>query len=201
LRGIPVLFALVFSAALTSMFGIAFQTLLLIFLVDSFGLSAPRIGLLLAAGGAGAVCGSLLSGRMVRAIGVGRSIVTAQALFGVMGMILPLALIVPERIAPGVIAISLFTQLAFNTVREVNGAALSQAVISPEVLGRTQSTSLVLIKTFEVAGSLAAGGLALAFGTSVAIVLLLIGMLLSIAPMIGSDIPAIVTLDEIDASA
>jgi hypothetical protein len=118
-----------------------------------------------------------------------------------MGMILPLALIVPERIAPGVIAISLFTQLAFNTVREVNGAALSQAVIPPEVLGRTQSTSLVLIKTFEVAGSLAAGGLALAFGTSVAIVLLLIGMLLSIAPMIGSDIPAIVTLDEIDASA
>lgn len=201
LRGIPVLSALVFSAAFTSMFGIAFQTLLLIFLVDRFGLDAPRIGLLLAAGGAGAVCGSLLSGRMVRSIGVGRSIVTAQALFGVMGMILPLALIVPERTAPAVIAVSLFTQLAFNTVREVNGAALSQAVIPPEVLGRTQSTSLVLIKTFEVFGSLVAGGLALAFGTSVAIVLLLIGMLLSIAPMIGSGIPAIATLDDVEAGS
>lgn len=199
LRGNAILFALVFSAGLTSMFGVAFQTLLVIFLVERFEMSATTIGLLLATGGAGAVCGSLLSGRMVHEFGIGRAIVRAQLRFGLAGLIFPLALFVPAELAPALMGFSLFVQLAFNTVREVNGAALSQAVIPSHVLGRTQSTSLVGIKAFEVAGSLAAGGLALVVGTSTAIVLAEIGMLLAIAPMLGGRIAAVTTLAEIEA--
>ena len=199
LRHTPILFALVASAGLTSMFGMAFQTVLLIFLVERFDMDAARIGLLLAMGGAGALCGSLLSGRMVRVLGIGPAIVRAQWLFGLAGLMLPAALLLPERAAPVVIGASLFIQLAFNTVREVNGAAVSQAVIPPELLGRTQSTSLVSIKLLEVAGSLAAGALAVAIGSSAAIVILEVGMLFAIAPMIGSPIPAIVSLSQLDA--
>ncbi len=198
LRRLPVLSALVASAGLTSMFGMAFQTILLIFLVERFDMNATRIGLLLAFGGAGAVCGSLLSGRMVGMFGVGRAILRAQLLFGVAGLVLPFALIVPRSAAPLVIGLSLFIQLAFNTVREVNGAALSQAVIPDAVLGRTQSTSLVLIKVFEVAGTLLAGAFALVAGPAAAIILTEIGMLLAIIPMIGSPIPSVHSLLDAD---
>lgn len=201
LRGIPALFSLVASAALTSMFGMAFQTLLILFLGERIGLGATGIGLMLAVGGVGAVFGSLMSSRIVLAFGIGRAILFAQFCFGMAGLILPFALLVPSGAAIALVALSLFLQLAFNTVREVNGAAMSQALIPPDRLGRTQSTSLFSIKVFEVFGTLAASALAVASSVSVAIVLLELGLFISILPLFRGGVASIAQLTEIEAPA
>jgi len=101
--------------------------------------------------------------------------------------VLPLALIFPGA-ALFIAATAQFLQWGFNVLRSVNGDSLSQMYIQPEELGRVQGTSLVLIKCCELIGSLGAGALALLAGTSAAIIVAEIGMLLSIIPLLVSPI-------------
>lgn len=200
LVGTPILFALVNSAAMTSFFGMAFQTLFVLFLTERLDIGPAGVGAIFAIGGAGATAGALFSGPFLQRFGIGPTILIAQFLFGMCGLILPFSLIVPAG-AVAIVAFAQFSQLSFNTMREVNGAALSQICIPPEQLGRTQATSLVMIKVLELVGSLGAGALALAIGVSATIVLLEIGMFLSVVPILRSPIPRVRDLNEIGLDA
>ncbi|MGH2550951.1 MAG: MFS transporter, partial [Thermomicrobiales bacterium] len=194
---IPILFGLVSSTAMTSFFGMAFQTIFVLFLTERLDIGPAGVGAIYAIGGAGATAGALFSGPLLRRFGIGPAILIAQALFGVCGFILPLSLLLPS-VAVAIVAFGQFSQLSFNTMREVNGAALSQLCIPPEQLGRTQATSLVAIKALELVGSLGAGALALAIGISTTIVLLEIGMFLSVIPLLRSPVPHVRDLTQFD---
>jgi MFS family permease len=193
----PVLFAIVASTGMISFFGMAFQTIFVLFLTERLDIGPAGVGAVFAIGGAGATLGALCSGPLLRRFGIGPTILIAQALFGVCGFILPLSLLVPVG-AVVIVALGQFFQLAFNTMREVNGAALSQLCIPPEQLGRTQATSLVAIKALELIGSLGTGALALVIGVSEAIVLLEIGMFLSVVPLLRSPVPSVRNLANIE---
>jgi predicted MFS family arabinose efflux permease len=194
----PVLFALVSSAGMTSFFGMAFQTIFVLFLTERLDIGPAGVGAIYAIGGAGATLGTLCSAPLLKRFGIGPTILIAQSLFGVCGLIMPLSLLVPTG-AVVVVAFAQFSQLAFNTMREVNGAALSQLCIPPEQLGRTQATSLVSIKALELIGSLGTGALALAIGVSETIVLLEIGMFLSVVPVLRSPVPGVRDIGRIEA--
>lgn len=196
----PILFALVSSAGMTSFFGMAFQTIFVLFLTERLNVGPAGVGAIFAIGGAGATVGALFSGLFLRRYGIGPAILIAQALFGLCGLILPFSLLVPAG-AVAIVAFAQFSQLGFNTMREVNDAALSQICIPPEQLGRTQATSLVMIKVLELVGSLGAGALALVIGVSTTIVLLEIGMFLSVIPILRSPVPGVRDLNEIELSS
>lgn len=199
LVGIPVLFGLVSSAAMTSFFGMAFQTIFVLFLTERLNIGPAGVGAIYAIGGAGATAGALFSGPFLRRFGIGPTILIAQVLFGICGLILPFSLLLPGA-AVAIVAFAQFSQLSFNTMREVNGAALSQICIPPEQLGRTQATSLVFIKALELVGSLGTGALALWIGVSTTIVLLEIGMFLSVIPILRSPVPQVRDLAQFDHS-
>lgn len=197
LRRVPILFAIIASTGMTSFFGMAFQTIFVLFLTERLDIGPLGVGVVFAIGGAGATAGALFSGRLLNRYGIGPAIFIAQLLFGVCGMILPFSMIAPTG-AIVIVAAGQFFQLAFNTMREVNGGALSQMCIPPEQLGRVQATSLVSIKILELVGSLGTGAIALAIGTSTTIVLLEIGMFLSVLPLLRSPVPHVRDLAQFD---
>ncbi|CAN5563777.1 MFS transporter [soil metagenome] len=194
---LPILFGLVSAAAMTSFFGMAFQTIFVLFLTERLDIGPAGVGAIYAIGGAGATAGALFSGPFLRRFGIGPTILIAQVLFGICGLILPFSLLFPGA-AVGIVAFAQFSQLGFNTMREVNGAALSQICIPSEQLGRTQATSLVFIKALELIGSLGTGALALWIGVSTTVVLLEIGLFLSVIPILRSPVPQVRDLSQFD---
>lgn len=87
----PVLRALVASAATVNFFNFVFHTLVVLYAVRELGLSAGTLGVVVGAGAVGGVLGALVSGRVVRRIGIGPTIVLGFVGFPAPLVLVPLA--------------------------------------------------------------------------------------------------------------
>jgi hypothetical protein len=83
-----VLWSSIVAVATVNLFNFMFSALVILYVVDNLGISPGLLGAVLGAASVGALLGSLLTGRLVRAIGVGPSY-----LVGLIAFPLPLLLV------------------------------------------------------------------------------------------------------------
>ncbi|WP_090763461.1 MFS transporter [Nonomuraea maritima] len=149
--------------AAVSNFGLTgHDALIVVFLVRDVGLGPELIGVLMAAGGIGAVAGTLVAGRLVRRFGTSRGLLVCST------FIIPFVMLIPLT-DPG-------TGLGFyvaGIMLCVIGIAITNVIVasfrqsySPEgMLGRITATTRFLLNGSYPVGALAAGALGTWIGT------------------------------------
>ncbi|WP_333771634.1 MFS transporter [Streptomyces sp. IBSBF 2435] len=87
----PLLRAVLGCVATISLFTFAFNTLVVLYAVGELGLDAGLLGLVIGAGAVGSLLGAVISGRIVRAIGVGPALAIGAVAFPGPLILVPLA--------------------------------------------------------------------------------------------------------------
>lgn len=186
-RSQPALRALAGCSAVTNLFGYAFLAVYVAFMVRELGLSDVQIGLVFATGGVGALLGSILAGRCAERFGTGRTLIAAQAGFGVTGLLIPLAVLLPRGELPLVVAAE-FLQWFMLLIYAVNAVSLRQRVTDDEMQGRLHATFAVLTRGFQPIGSLLGGVIASVIGLSLTLVVSEIGLMLGVLFLLASPL-------------
>lgn len=154
----PTLRAFVATAFTANFFYRVIMSMYVLYLTRDLGLSAATVGIIFGfGGGVGVLIGSVAAAPLARAFGVGRSMVAAHLLFGILGIPLALSAFVP-RYAAALVFASEFLQLAVNAVYMVNRTSIEQALSPPDLRGRIQSGRNVFHAVAGILG-LAFGGL------------------------------------------
>jgi predicted MFS family arabinose efflux permease len=134
-------------------------TLYLLFLTHEVQLDVWQIGLLLAAGGPGALLGALLANQVLNRFGFGRPIVMTQIAAASSLFLTPLAGILPVVAAVRVLALGAAVAGLMITIGSVAELTLRQTVTPARLQGRMNATMRSLNWSTAAAGSLIGGSL------------------------------------------
>ena len=184
----PVLRALALSATVLNVAGFLFLSIYVLYMTRDLGLGAEAVGLVFAAGGVGALLGSISAGPARDRWGVGRVLLGAQFLFGLFGMLVPLAVLFPAAALPLVVAAE-FLQWVMVLVFSVNSVSLRQTITPDHLLGRVNGTMRFIVWGSRPIGSLLGGYLGTRIGLPATLVVGACGMLIAFVPLLASPIP------------
>jgi MFS family permease len=166
----PILRAFVATAFTANFFYRVIMATYVLYLTRDLGLPPSTIGVIFGlGGGTGVLVGSAVAAAVARSFGLGRTLIAAHLLFGVLGTPLLLAVAWPAFAAPLVFA-SEFAQLSVNAVYMVNRATVEQAVTPPHLRGRVQASRTVAHALSGVLGIALGGVLAEQVSVSAAII-------------------------------
>jgi MFS family permease len=183
----PVLRALAGCSAVTNFAGFMFLSVYVVFMVRELGLGSTAIGIVFATGGLGALVGAVLAGPVVQRFGSGATLIAGQIGFGTTGLLVPLALLVPQFALPLVVAAE-FLQWLFLLIYSVNAISVRQRLAPDVVLGRVNATFVFLAKGMQPIGSVVGGLLGVLIGLPLTLVVGEIGMLLAVLWLIFSPL-------------
>lgn len=184
----PILRPLIASTAMTDFFAFVFFAVYVLYFVRDLGLTPGAIGLVFAVGGVGALVGALLAELARRRFGQGPAIVGAQLLFGLSGMVIPLAALVPT-IALEMVVVSEFLQWLTIMIVNVNALSLRQALTPDRLRGRVNATFRFVVGGTHPLGSLLGGVLGGLIGLQWTLVVGEVGMLLAVGWLLRSPLP------------
>src|SRR5918993_1255419 len=184
----PVLRALALSSTVMNVAGFLFLSIYVLYMTRDLGLGAEAVGVVFAAGGVGALLGSMSAGPARGRWGVGRVLLGSQILFGVFGMLVPLAVLIPEAALPLVVAAE-FLQWVMVLVFSINAVSLRQVITPDRLLGRVNGTMRFIVWGSRPIGSLLGGYLGGLIGLPMTLVVGAFGMLLAFVPLLVSPIP------------
>ncbi|UCE45590.1 MAG: MFS transporter [Methanobacteriota archaeon] len=126
--------------------------LMMLFMVESLGLSPTWIGAVFAVGAIGAITGALFSSRIVSLIGLGKTIVASAALSSI--PIVTFMLAYPNN-AIFVLMPAMFASGFLTVVYNVNQVSLRQAITSAHLQGKMNATMRFLVwGVFPIGGLL-----------------------------------------------
>ena len=136
-------------------------SILLVYAVRELHLSAGTIGVIFALGNIGSLIGAMLSGRVARRLGIGRTIVLSGAVGGFASLLVPLA--PQDNAIPYLVA----SQVGIATgivLYNVTAISLMQALTPPRLLGRMNASRRWIVWGTIPLGSLTGGVLASTIG-------------------------------------
>ena len=177
-----------------NLFGNIGGAILLLYIVQDFGLSAGTVGIVLSIGNLGVLAGALLSERVGRWIGLGPTIVWSALLsaFALIAVaIAPREAPVPFLIAGG------FIGSATSVIYNVNQVSLRQAITPDRMLGRMNATMRFIVWGTIPIGAVIGGVLGGVIGLQATIWVGAIGSFLGFLPVLLSPVR---TLREIPPS-
>ena len=170
--------ALAGCSATTILFGHVFLAVYVLYMTRVLGLSAVGVGLVFGTGGVGSLVGSVVAEPLARRFGPGPTMIGAQVLFGLIGLFVPLAVLVPQWALPMIVA-SEFGQWMALLVYYVNAISVRQAITPDRLLGRVNATMRFLAGGANPIGALIGGALGGVIGVPLTLVVASFGMLLS----------------------
>ena len=171
--------------------GSFYGVLYTIYLLEVLHLQPFAIGIVISAGGVGALVGSLFAARAIRRLGIGPALIWAAAGASAIGILTPLAggtvalatlmVFLPQLIGDGL-----------QTVESVAELSLIQGVIPDDILGRVNATLEVLSHGIAYPlGALLAAELANTIGVRAGIAIGWAGMAVSILLLVLSPLPRV----------
>lgn len=171
-----VLRALTISAALFNFFGNFIGTLYVLYIVREVHAAPLVIGFLVGAGGISALVGASIAQRVIRRIGPGLTIGGMLFLYGVTGLLIPLAH------DPPVVAIALLfiAQLfgdVFVAIYLIAEVSLRQAIIPNAFLGRINASMQFVTQGVGPAAAILAGILGTTLGLRLTILIGVLGVI------------------------
>jgi hypothetical protein len=168
------------------LFGGFFSALYIAFVLRGLGLSPALLGLGIAAGGGGALVGSVLAQPMARWFGVGPTICLTGVLSALGTMIVLLA---PANPVGGTAALVVSQILGdvFGIIPLILAGSLRQIILPQNMLGRVGATFRALGGGTAVVGALVGGVLGGAFGMRETLLAAIAGLM--IGPLLGAFSP------------
>jgi MFS family permease len=187
--------AIVFPLAARSVpahvFGAFYGVLYSIYLLRELHLDPFLLGIVISAGGVGALVGSLFASRAVQAFGIGRALVGMAIAASAIGVLTPLAQ-GPVALAALMVFIPQLVGDGLQTIEGVAERSLIQGVIPDRVLGRVNATLDVVSHGIGYPlGAIVAAFVAEQIGVRGAIAIGWAGMALSILFLVFSPVPAL----------
>jgi MFS family permease len=155
----PLLRPIAISSTISNFFGWFFGAIYSLYAIETIGMGAAMLGLVVACGGVGALLGALLAGPATRRLGVGRTIVGALLVGAAVSPLTWLAGGAPLIAVPLMAASQLIGDAA-RSVALINEVSLMQTITSDRLLGRVNSVMRVLGEGIGTLGLLAGGLLA-----------------------------------------
>jgi MFS family permease len=183
------------ASATLNLFTFAVSALLTLYAVRALHVSPGELGLILGLGGLGAVAGSLLTGRIVAAIGIGPAFMLGCVLFTAPLLLVPAAG-GPHALVLGLLlATELLADFGVMVLDISIGAILAAAV--PDVLrARVQGAYSVVNYGVRPLGALGGGALAAAIGMRSTLWIAAAGALLAVLWALPSPLPRLRALPE-----
>jgi MFS family permease len=162
-----------------------------IYLIEELRLEPFLLGVVISAGGVGALVGSLFASRVIRRIGLGPALIWTAVGASALGILTPLAQ-GPILIAFLMVFIPQLVGDGLQTIESVAETSLVQGLVPDRVLGRVNAT----LETFSHGiaypiGALLAAALAGVIGVRGGIALGWAGMAISLLLLVFSPLPRI----------
>jgi MFS family permease len=173
-----VLRTLVIEIAITNFFGSFIGTLYGYYAIRELHLSPAVLGVLVGAGGIGALVGSLLAGWVSRRFGVGRAITLAALCGGMVNLFIPLAG-GPILVVIGCLLAGQILGDAIWTIYDITTMSLRQTLVDDQHLGRVNASIGFLAQGIAPIGALVAGPLAAVFGVRMILLIAVLGILIT----------------------
>jgi MFS family permease len=195
----PLLRALIAAAATMNFFGRMFLAVYVLYMTRELGLGPVGVGLVLATGGIGSLAGALVAGPATRRFGPGPMLIMSQLAFGVTGLLVPLAVLLPRAALILVVAAE-FGQWMAVIVYYVNAVSVRQAITPDRLQGRVNATMRFFAGGAMPLGALAGGALGGVIGLPWTLVVAECGTLLGfvwllLSPVRGlRDLPAMASV-------
>ena len=134
----PILRPLVYSKIVVTYSAGIFFAVYVLFMADDLQLGATTIGVVFAIGGVGSLVGASFSKRVSLRSGPGMSVVGGLFFFGVFGLTIPLAVLIPA-VALLMVVLSELLQWMTYIVAQINEVAIRQVIVPDRYLGRVNS--------------------------------------------------------------
>ncbi len=176
IAGNPVLRAIAIGIALRSFFGNFFGVLYDLYGIRELGLTPGILGFTIAAGGIGALLGALLSSRIQKRFGLGKTLIGALLVSGLNNLLIPLAGGSTTQAAAMLITAQIIGDCAMM-IYGINAISLQQIVVPNHLLGRANASVGFLAEGIAPIGAIAAGLLATAFGSRTTLLIAVVGIL------------------------
>ena len=179
----------------SNFFGNLVFPIYLVYAYRELGLDPGLVGLVFGIGNLGYLAGALLSGRLPRRFGVGRTILASAFLFAPGVLLIPLAPRdnpVPFLIASG--ALGGFSTVVYN----VNQVSLRQAITPERMQGRMNATMRFIVWGTIPIGSIVGGALATAIGLLPTLWIGAVGMFTTVLPVLFSPVRSLQRIPEPD---
>ncbi|MCX7920666.1 MAG: MFS transporter [Clostridia bacterium] len=143
------------------------QPMFLVFAYKRLGISAERMGIILAFGSIGLFIGSVVATKIAQRFGLGKSMFFSMGLVGIAALVTPAALLgVPEI----TLALVWFTICFADTIYNINQFTLRQLLTPFELQGRMNATVRIIIFGVMPVGSVLGGLLAAKIGLVVSLI-------------------------------
>jgi len=158
-------------------------SIFLVYAVRTLELSAAEVGIIFTLGSLGGLVGALVSQRLTRRFGVGRTTIATTFIFGSAGFLVPLA---PKDFPhPYLVAAFLISSFAI-VVYNITQVSLRQAIAPQRIQGRMNSVMRFLVWGTIPLGSMTGGVLATTIGLRETLFVGAAGGLLSALPILLS---------------
>ncbi|MFI8321119.1 MFS transporter [Streptomyces sp. NPDC085529] len=184
----PSMRALFASAGTVQFFNYMFHTLFVLYVTKDLGLGAGLLGLVLGTGAVGGLIGAVVSGAVVRRIGIGGSLVA-----GYIGFTLPLVLIPaadgPLPLVVGVLFAAEFLSCAGVMIVDVAAGSFQMALIPESMRARVMGAFRTLNHGFRPIGALVGGALGTAIGVRPTLWVATVGAVFAVLWLLPSPLP------------
>jgi MFS family permease len=188
-----VVFPLALRSVLAHVFGSFYGVLYSLYLLQELHLDPFLLGIVISAGGVGALFGSIFASRVINALGIGPALIWMAIGAAVLGILTPLAQ-GPILVATIMVFIPQLIGDGMQTIEGVAEISLVQGLIPDRILGRANATLEVVSHGVGYPiGALIAAGIAEGIGIRGAIFVGWAGMTASILFLILSPIPRVKT--------
>lgn len=177
---------LLLMAASHGLFGGVFAALYVLYCLKILGFSTAMLGLAIAAGGVGALIGSVLAPWIGRKLGPGPAILTALTCVAAALFLTPLAPPIPQQAFAWIIASQILGD-AFGVIGLIVSSSLRQVLMPQAVLGRVGGAFHAAYGGTAVLGALGGGLLGQAIGPRDALLVACAGF--AATPLIGLASP------------
>ena len=173
------------------------QALFVLYVLRVLHLGAETVGLVYALAAIGGLAGALVTSRVVRVVGEGRTIPVSAVIMGVFAVLTPLAAGLADLVPPAVVlVVGAVVVWASMVVFNVTQVSFRQRLCPPELLGRMNATVRFLVWGGMPIGGLLGGVLGGTLGVVPTLWIAALGQLVAALPVVLSplsrmrDLPA-----------
>jgi MFS family permease len=173
--GSPTLRAIALAHGSTHLLWGIFGTVYLLFATHDLGLGPAAIGIIAGVGGGGSFVGAAVAGRVVRRLGIGRTMLLGMVGFTVGSALIPLAPSGAVLVGAAFLVAQQLIADSSGTVYDVVETSLTQSIVAPRILGRVNATIRTYTTLLSLVGTIAGGILAELLGLRAAMAIGVLG--------------------------
>ena len=197
--GSPLVGPALLATATINFFNFVFFALFVLYATRELGVGAGALGLVLGAGAVGGLVGSVIAGRVSRAIGLGPCLAVGCVIFPAPLLLVPLAS-GSQRTILALLFLAEFGSGLGVMLLDISAGTIFAAVIPPELRSRVSGAYMFVNYGIRVLGSLAGGWLGAAIGLRPTLWIATSGALAGVLWLLPSPVLRIRTLPEPEAS-